>query len=330
MGLRLASSMERRLQLFRQDLVLDLFTQYGLFWEQVHWIRQIKAITAEARMPPALSPNTVHFPVWLKPEDGRWASGQMLQLREWMALLHVLHEAVVPDDLRVVTRYANSLDFWMGFLSACVVFDPPAERLLAFAEHGVSDYGDFIDPFNPWADAGDAGPHMLAPPIRFLPDPEQLLADERARQEWILTRIQEAIDARPVVQMGGLDLLEMAAHFEFRYEATEEYRERQRDAGMRPYIEVTEQTTEEDVRNAFRLMAAHRPDGPQASRPKRIPLLCLQCAIWYDQCDWSHERIATLCGWAIQRPAGAKPKSETARQYIADGRLLLSQRKLAA
>jgi hypothetical protein len=35
-------------------------------------------------------------------------------------------------------------------------------------------------------------------------------------------------------------------------------------------------------------------------------------------------------GWAVQYPAGAKPRSETARQYIADGRLLLNQRNVAA
>lgn len=326
--------MERRLQLFRQHLVVDLFTQSGRFWDQVQWIRQYADIQAESRLPPVISPDYVHSPKRPRSESGDWIPSHTLRGGEWLALLHMLHEAVVPDDLKVVTRYANSLDFWMEFLSACVVYDPPAEHLLKFAEHGVAAYGDFIDPFNPWADAdNDDGLQMLASPIRFLPDPEQLIADERYRQEWVLERIQETLAKRPLVRTEDLDLLEMASHFEFIYEGTEELRRRARrppGAGMRPYIDVTAQTTETDVRNAFRLMASHQPARPQPSRPKRNPLHCLQCAVWYDQCGWSHEQIAGVFGWAVQRPAGAKPRSETVRLHIQEGRLLLSQRKLAA
>lgn len=322
--------MERRLQLFRQDLVVDLFTQHGHFWEQVSWIRQREGIEAHRRLPPRLSSDSVHFHGGPKADRSQWAMGQKIAMHEWMALLHVLHEEVVPDDLKVETRYANSLNFWMGFLSACVVYDPPAEHLMEFADHGVADYGDFIDPFNPWADRDTPGPHMLASPIRFLPDPDKLIADERKRYEWILERIQASLAEQPHLRTGDLDLVEMAAHFDFLYEGTDEYRQEQRAIGMRPYIDVGDHTTEEDVRNAYRLMAARRPLALQPRRPRRIPLQCLQCAVWYDQCSWSHEQIANAFGWAIQRPPGAKPRSETARQYIAEGRLLLSQRKLAA
>jgi len=236
MGPRLASSMERRLQVFRQDLVVDLFTQHGHFWEQIRWLRHLKAVTAVRHLPPRLSSDSVHFPGGLKPDPGGWTADQKLQLQEWMVLLHVLHEAVVPDDLKVETRYANSLNFWMGFLSACVVFDPPAEYLLEFAEHGVADYGDFIDPFNPWADGDEEGPYMLASPIRFLPDPDKLIANERRRQEWVLGRIQASLAKQPLLRTADLDLVEMASHFEFLYESTDDYRNEQREAGMRPYI----------------------------------------------------------------------------------------------
>jgi hypothetical protein len=324
--------MERRLQMHRHELVADLFTQHGVFWDRVQWIRTLKRVEAEARMPPTLSPNAVHYPSWLKPQDRTWRPDQMRELQEWMTLLHVLHDEVVPEDLRVVTPYSNSLDFWMGFLSACVVFDPPPNNLLGFAEHGVADFGDFVNPFNPWDDGN--GPEMLAPPIRFLPDPERVIADERKRQEWVIGRIQAALDARSVITPGEIDLAEMAAHFEFLYESLQEEERRKRgeppQIAMRPYIDVTEHTTEDDVRNAFRLMAAHRPIGPRPKRPRRDPLLGLQCAVWYDECGWSHERIAKKMGWKIQRPPGTKPRSETARQYIAEGRILLNQRKAAA
>lgn len=334
MGQRLASSMERRLQMYRHELVADLFTRHGVFWERVRWIRELKRVEAEARMPPPLSPDTVHFPAWLRPANRswRWEPDQMQELREWMALLHVLHNDIVPNDLRVKTRYSNSLDFWMGFLSACVVFDPPLDDLLGFAEHGVADFGDFVNPLNPWDD-GD-GPEMLAPPIRFLPDPERLIADERQRQDWVIGRLQEALDARPVTRPGEIDLAEMASDFDSTYEARMEAARRGRGEPpripMQPYIEVTEHTTEDGVRHAYRLMAASRPAGPRSTRPRRDRLLCLQCAVWYDACGWSHERIAHAMGWKIQRPPGVKPRSETARHHIALGRRLLGQKKAAA
>jgi hypothetical protein len=181
MGQQLASSKERRLQTFRRELVVDLVTRHGPFWERVDWIRRLQQIEAEPRMPPTLDPGKVHFPAWLKPSRGQWCREQEQALSEWMVLLHVLHDEVVPTELRVETLNSYSLDFWMGFLSACVVFDPPPEDVLGFAEHGVAAYGDFVNPFIPWDDSD--GPEMLAPPIRLLPDPDKLITDERARYD---------------------------------------------------------------------------------------------------------------------------------------------------
>lgn len=332
MGQRLASSKERRLQTFRRELVVDLVTRHGLFWERVGWIRSLQRIKAEPRMPPPLNPGRVHLPSWLVPDLGHWRPEQRQPLQEWMVLLNVLHDAVVPDDLRIETPYSYSLDFWMGFLSACVVFDPPPDNLLGFAEHGVAAYGDFVNPFNPWDDSG--GPQMLAAPISFLPDPEQLIAEEQERHSWIIGRLQEALDARAIIRRGEINLSEMASHFEFLYQSVQEEARRQRNEmpspPVRPYITVDAHTTENDVRNAYKLMVANQPKRPRPARPRRDPLLCLQCAVWYDQCEWSQERIAQTMGWTIQYPAGAKPRSETARQHIADGRLLLNQRNVAA
>ena len=284
-------------------------------------------------MPPPLDPGRVHLPPWLVPDVGHWRPEQRQPLQEWMVLLNVLHDAVVPSNLRVETPYSYSLDFWMGFLSACVIFDPPPDNLLGFAEHGVAAYGDFVNPFNPWDDSD--GPEMLAAPITFLPDPEQLIAEEQERHTWVIGRLQEALDARAVIRRGEVDLTEMAAHFEFVYESEYEKAHKKHDGKLlpihtKPYITVDENTTENDVRNAFKLMVANQPKRRRPARPKRDPLLCVQCAVWYDECGWSHERIAQTMGWAVQRPAGAKRRSETARQHIADGRLLLNQRNVAA
>lgn len=217
----------------------------------------------------------------------------------------------------------------MAFLSACVRYDPPPDGLLGFADHGVAAYGDFVNPLNPWADE-DAAPQMLAPPIRFLYDAEVLLAEQQRRHDRMLGALHRRLAPR------GVDLWEMVYDIEFwgprddEGDAAGEDGAPEGDAAAHPYIIVEAQTTEDDVRNAFRLMAAALAERPRAVKPRRDPLVCLQCAIWYDACGWSHERIAKHFGWKAQRPAHAKPRSETARQYIAEGRALLVHGKAAA
>jgi hypothetical protein len=332
MGKRLASSKERRLQTFRRELVIDLFTRHGVFWDRVQWIRQLQHIEAVRQMPPLLEPNQVHLPPHLPKDRRRWGRNQREQLQDWMMLLHVLHDAVIPEALRIETPYSFSLDFWMGFLSACAVFDPPEDNLLGFAEHGVAAYGDFINPFHPWDD-GD-GPEMLASPIVFLPDPEQLLADERERFDWVIGKLQDSLTRQDRMGTEDIDLREMAAHFEHTYQSERERAAHKHDEPpaipTKPYIAVDEHTTETDVRHAFRMMAARLPKRPRPLRPKRDPLTAIQCAVWHDDCHWSHERIARTMGWAVQHPPGVKSRSETARQYINEGRAFLNQRNAAA
>lgn len=329
MGKRLESSAERRLQAFRRELTLDLFTRRGPFWDEIRWIRSLRGIAAEARLPPGLHPGKVHLPADLKATDWAWRPEQRQIFREWMVLLQVLHDAAVPEEHRVETPYSSSLEFWMGFLSACLRYDPPPDDLLGFADHGVAAYGDFVNPLNPWADE-DAAPQMLAPPIRFLYNAEVLLAAEQRRHE----RVVEALHRR--LAPSGIDVWEMIYDLEYWGSPDAEASEAGEEAApelegeARPYIAVEAHTTEDDVRNAFKLMAAARPPRSRAGKPRRDPLICLQCAIWYDRCGWSHERIAKHFGWKVQRPAHAKPRSETARQYIVEGRALLGQGKAAA
>ncbi len=326
MGKLLESSAERRLQTFRRELTLGLFTRHGPFWEEVGWIRTLRNIVAEARMPSPLDPGKVHFPLDVKARDWAWQPEQRQAAAEWMVLLHVLHDAVIPPEHRVETPFSSSLEFWMGFLSACVLFDPPPDDLLRFADHGVAAYGDFLNPLNPWADE-DGAPQMLAAPIRFVADAEAVLAAQRRSHE----RVIDALHCR--LAPLGIDVRELAYHLEYWQGPDDENDENDEDDSatrLRPYIAVDTRTTEDDVRNAFKLMAEALPERPRATKPRRDRLTCLQCAIWYDEDGWSHERIAKRFGWKVQYPAHAKPRSETARQYIAEGRLLLAQRRDAA
>lgn len=333
MSKRLESSAERRLRTFRRGLTLELYTRRGRFWEMVRWTREYTGTEPGQRMPPSLDPGRVHLPQQLKPVDRERTAAQTQGLQEWMVLLNSLHDAAVPKDLQFDTQRSPSLVFWMGFLSACVLFDPPPDDLLGFADHAVAAYGDFVNPLNPSAEA-DGDPLMLAPPIRFLVSPDDIeeivhrrIAKEALRLREIHEHLIELLHGK--LARFGVDVRELAYSVEFDWGI---HKEAAPTPGLpfRPYIAVDEHTTEADVRNAFRLMAAALPKRPKATKPKREPLLCLQCAIWYDQCGWSQPRIAERMEWAVQRPAGAKARSETVRQYVAEGRVILNQQKRAA
>lgn len=216
----------------------------------------------------------------------------------------------------------HSADFWDGFLSGCLVYDPPPDNLLGFADHPIATYGDYLEVLNPWADGSANAPQMLAPPIAFLHDAEDMVARERQRHQQLL----EALHRR--LEPSGIDVWELIYHIEY-WDRPDEEGPNQLP-GPKPYIDVQPHTTEADVRNAFKLMAAALPTRPRPIKPRRDRLTAVQCAVWYDDLNWSHEVIADRFGWAIQYPPGMKPRSETARQHITEGRNILRQRKNAA
>ncbi len=325
MGKMLESSAERRLQSFRRELVLDLFTRHGLFWGAVSWVRERRGIEAVVAMPPPLDPRRVHLPPGVGPTDRHWSPAELQAYREWSVLLRVLHDEVVPAGHRVEGPTSSSVEFWGAFLSACLLYDPPADGLLPFADHGVAAFGEFVNPLNPWAEEGKA-PQMLAPPIRFLPDAEVLLRAQEERYLRLIDLLHERLAP-------GVDVWELVSHIEYWNLPDDSVGPDPATAAKqrpRPYIDVDVHTTDADVRNAFKLMAAALPRRPRPIRPKRDRLIALQCAILYQEFGWSQKRLAEHFGWAVQDPPGAKSKSETARQYIADGRDLLDQRKPAA
>src|SRR3712207_6829746 len=107
MGRRLGSSAERRFQAFRRELVLALYLRQGEPWEQVRWIRANRRITASPQLPPSLNPGGVHFPPGLDHQQTwQWRPEQRQAQREWMVLLHALHEAVIPDEFQVETPFS--------------------------------------------------------------------------------------------------------------------------------------------------------------------------------------------------------------------------------
>jgi hypothetical protein len=97
-----------------------------------------------------------------------------------------------------------------------------------------------------------------------------------------------------------------------------------------PVISVQPETTEADVRAAFQWIKRRLPTPAPPTKSPRDPLLAAQCAVWRDKYEWSEQRIGEHLGWAIQESPIAKPRCETARQHIAEGRTLLGRESDAA
>jgi hypothetical protein len=101
-------------------------------------------------------------------------------------------------------------------------------------------------------------------------------------------------------------------------------------ARSQPYIEIQPETTEADVRAAFQGIKRRLPTPALPTKSPRDPLLAVQCAVWRDRYEWSEQSIGEHLCWAIQESPIAKPRCETARQHIAEGRTLLGREPDAA
>jgi hypothetical protein len=84
----------------------------------------------------------------------------------------------------------------------------------------------------------------------------------------------------------------------------------------RPFIEVKPWHTEDDIRNAFRMIRSAQKESPRRGRPKRDQLTAVQCAILADRYDENENQIGERYGWTDY--------SRIAR-YIREGRQILLQ-----
>ena len=81
------------------------------------------------------------------------------------------------------------------------------------------------------------------------------------------------------------------------------YVERQEANEPQPYIFVTDETTEKDIKKAFRAIKASRRLRSSGGRPRRDRLVAVQCAVLYDRHrtidptdkrrrNWTYESLA--------------------------------------
>ena len=361
----LKSSALDRIASCRRDLVLDLATQRGAFWESVHALRSRWTIEAKRVLPPAEPPNVCGFAVYIPaawppipttaqdvwddeqerlayercraelypdetaepevpvPVDAVW-------LADWLDDLARLHDQIVPAPCRV--SGARSAAAWELFLSACLVYDPPFDQLLAFAFRPRWDLD--LAPGAPerlasgQTSVGDE-PAMVHAPIVGVRDADAVAEAITASYEELLDVLGselkreygDAIDLRWVRRK--------VKHLRPDLEA--QARARLQRVPVHHFIDPDEETTEVDVISALALLRRARGLPPHSNqRPpsrRRDPLTCAQCAIWADDFRMTTAEIARLMGWPLRRDPYGQPRlSDKTTAHIKEGRRLLRER----
>lgn len=358
-----------RLARFRDALTIDLVRRAGPFWTAIEAVRERWRVEPAVAVPTLSAasrygqirlflPGTHPDPSRLAQELGVWDSdrfpldgipGEILQVVSeaadpvellthpvalWYLDLKRLHDAVIPERARSpIAPFREAA--WVPFLSACVLFAPPRDRLREFA-HGwvpqlfakaVQDAPVSAAAVEPLTD----GPLMLNGPIVTLEDAEAVQSAEQwlyfafydfLREYLGQTRdldLDAVVEEAAVVRREAWDALHDAYFDRLSAALLDRHR----------YISVDAATTREDVLAAFAVLKAGFPP-PAPGRPTREPLTCVQVAIWRDELDLAHREIAGRLGWKIGASGENKAWSERIRQHAKDGRAILMQRRSAA
>lgn len=357
-------SLRDRILTSRRDFTLDLFTRSGEFWEAVALIRHRWRISSSNKVPDHSTayrcPGSLLVlyvpPAWPRdlppsPLPNTWPDfwhvmevvpGEVLaidptsvvevphSLIEWYLDLKRLHDLYVPESARIPAMPYREGP-WTAFLSACVLYDPPADRLLAFANHRLPEL------FVRSAKGGGVptresllptGPQQVGGPVAYLEDTQEIEAALEARfaEVWAFLRDHAMMAHR--LDLDNL-LVEASEARRAQWEAIwERFGDRMARVSKRAYIAVEPDTTRDDVTDAFKVLKRGFPSQPMG-RPERDQLMCVQTAVWNDRFHMTNQDIARRFGWKMSARDGSKPRSERVRDHIAEGRRILAQRKPA-
>lgn len=292
--------------------------QRGEFWKEVRKVREAWGIDPAGRVPETVDTNA-YYP----PHEWEQAGGEIQQFFRfiWLRQVHTLRDLMIPE----VYRLAGSPVNWVRFLSACLLYDPPETDLLAFAACADHDSAAAdVDKRVPYTGT-ERSSDTAALPIQQLQDP----ARARDDAHWYRDAIIDEIGKR-FLEPRELDIREMyeAVIGSIRHDKGEtqplghEYVDRQQANEPRPYIVVTEETTEEDVRKAFRAIKRSRGRSGQGGRPSRDRLVAIQCAILYDNhnsIDLADKRKRTWTFQSLAETFGLD-SDDAAEGYVDFGR----------
>jgi len=306
---------------FKQGLVLDLFLRRGEFWNEIRSIRDRWDVEALAK-----SPSSVPWMFRPQRDAGRNKDAYEYELSE-------LRQRVIPKryseaiaDWEVPGHWGNNWVNWERFIALCVMHDPPETDLIRFAEYAgpYPTATPIIMPEDPEKRAvmeGRLHPfRMVAPPIRYLKDPDEVFQAESWLRHALIRKVAENLG----ITAHYLEYLFDRARDD--PEIREGYVSRWPEQDL--YIQVNEWTTEKDVRNAFRLIRQTQLRHQEGGAPKRSQLLAVQCAVLYDRHNsadpadkrrrkWSYERLAQEFGLSSARAA---------KQYVIEGREIFGEK----
>lgn len=243
---------KERIQKIKNGLVLQVAIKDGLFWDEVRKTRGHWDIEARVQLPPEDS--NLLYPERLIPSKAKLTEGYILDSHRWETDIKRLWWWLVVPGLE---RYRLDLD-WRPFMAALVLFQPPLDYLLEFAEYGEivrkDPYGRYRKilqdnpEFRRKEIATSHDPMLVSPLIGAFPNPYSL---ERAQQDYYETLMEE-INER-FLKPRGLDIHEMKDEVLKDGTLDESLQERLRQIPQDLYVEVPKHAGIDELREAVGL-----------------------------------------------------------------------------
>lgn len=197
---------------------------------------------------------------------------------------------------------------WGDFLASCIVFDPPAEHLIEFAEYGGPTR----------VGASGAG----APPVRVVTDPFEGEIARIVHMMDVIDTIEEEIDKRHP-EIGVKSIIQDILDDE---DIARPLHSRLEKIPKRYYLDVREDTSWEDIKHGYSaIRELHDEQRDNSGAPARDTLLAVQCAVLYDHFNETDSADKRRRKWTYERLAGhfGLKSARAAKEYVHEGRKLL-------
>jgi len=312
------TSAERRFRPFRHSLVRELARRSGPFWDAVAELRAFWPITVSCQVPPGKS--GVYLPpdcdsiADVDPYDWSPEACQICEAYEtWMTGLYHIHQAIILDEYRIGGGMSGSwssdisFDHWCRFLSACVLYDPPSDALVAFADASPHGPREWLEPGGPSIVHREA---LIVPEIRYLRDADHVEEIELWYRDELLSALAKRLEPR------GIDVWKHISEIEAGTALYAEYIERYAKIDRQPHIAVFPHTTAKAVTEARNQLLGD--EKPKRGRPRRDRLRAEEVARLRSD-GLTEAEIASRIGWAVSPDDYHVPRrSSTVRRHLAE------------
>lgn len=331
----LRSSSDSRIIDLREELTLSLFLRHGDFWESVRDMRNKWRITPVVNVPASLAhlEHRLRFHPGLDPwEDFGSAQASYPEddvnievTSEWLLDIDSVFRCAVPDQALpdISLNYHRILVEvnWRAFIGACILYDPPPDKLLEFA-YCIPIQTVALGSTSSVMPSSDKGSFAMAlPPVATVYPRDVETMATGAYYEMLLTVIDEMF-----LKPNGMDLKEMRSSAIQAHPELLKIRESSLDKfGAQHVIVVDEATTSEDVKHAFRMIADTLDSRPRRGRRERKRIESVQVAVWHDKFKMPLVEIGKRTGWGVGEDDDGRPKSERIRKHLHDGRRLIAE-----